>query len=94
MHPQALIVDASPTENDYFLRAIRVQARGMGLPVIDLPQNSQKHLAYITKLDSSSLSGKYSSVRVSDWKMLNSIQLGTSFMWIFLFTRLLGRQAA
>jgi hypothetical protein len=58
MHPQAVVVDASTIENDYFLRAIRMQARGMGVPVIDLPQDSQKHLAYITKLDSSSLGGK------------------------------------
>lgn len=59
MHPQAVIVDASATENDYFLRAIRMQARGMSVPVIDLPQDSQKHLAYMTKLDSSSLGGKH-----------------------------------
>lgn len=57
MHPQAVIVDASTIENDYFLRAIRMQANGMGVPVMDLPQDSQKHLAYMTKLDSSSLSG-------------------------------------
>ncbi|KAH8912482.1 hypothetical protein BR93DRAFT_79909 [Coniochaeta sp. PMI_546] len=55
MHPQAVIVDASTIENVHFLRAIRMQARGMGIPVIDLPQDSQKHLAYMTKLDSSSL---------------------------------------
>lgn len=58
MHPQAVIVDASTIENVHFLRAIRMQARGMGIPVIDLPQDSQKHLAYMTKLDSSSLAGK------------------------------------
>jgi hypothetical protein len=58
VHPQAVIVDASAVENDYFLKAIRMQARGMGVSVIDLPQGSQKHLNYLTKLDSSSLSGK------------------------------------
>ncbi|KAB5532636.1 hypothetical protein GE09DRAFT_371859 [Coniochaeta sp. 2T2.1] len=55
MHPQAVIVDASPIEHDYFLKATRLQARAMGVPVIDLPQDSHKHLAYMTKLDSSSL---------------------------------------
>jgi hypothetical protein len=59
MHPQAVIVDASATEEDFFLAAIRVQARSMEIPVISLPANSQKQLAYITKLDSLSLSGKH-----------------------------------
>lgn len=35
----------------------------MGIPVIDLPQDSQKHVAYMTKLDSSSLKGKWRCVR-------------------------------
>lgn len=63
MHPQAVIVDASTVENVYFLRAIRMQARFMDVPVIDLPQDSQKHLAYITKLDSSSLAGKQCCIK-------------------------------
>ena len=58
MHPQAVIVDASAIEDNYFLEAIRMQAKGMGVPVIELPQDSQKHLAYMTKLDSSALGGK------------------------------------
>lgn len=56
LHPQAIVVDASSTEEPYFLEALRTKAKEIKTPVIDLPANSQKQLAYMTKLDSSSLS--------------------------------------
>lgn len=59
LHPQAIVVDASSTEEPYFLEALRTKAKEIKTPVIDLPANSQKQLAYMTKLDSSSLSGKH-----------------------------------
>ncbi|KAL2023399.1 hypothetical protein VTK56DRAFT_2756 [Thermocarpiscus australiensis] len=55
MHPQALLVDSSGVEEDYFLAAVRKQAPALGIPVIGLPDNAHSRLAWITKLDSSSL---------------------------------------
>lgn len=52
-------MDASSTEETYFLEAIRTKAKEVTIPVINLPANSQKQLAYMTKLDSASLSGKH-----------------------------------
>jgi hypothetical protein len=57
MHPQALVVDASGPENEYFLSGIRKQASTSDIPLIELPENAHSRLAWITKLDSSSLAG-------------------------------------
>lgn len=58
MHPQALLVDASGAEEDYFLAAVRKQAPVSGIPLIELPENAHSRLPWITRLDSSSLAGK------------------------------------
>ncbi|KAK3400107.1 hypothetical protein B0T20DRAFT_434897 [Sordaria brevicollis] len=55
MHPQAVLVDASGEEADYFLPAARAQASQEGFPVLELPEGAQKRLAWMTKLDSASL---------------------------------------
>ncbi|EAA33065.3 hypothetical protein GE21DRAFT_5699 [Neurospora crassa] len=55
MHPQAVLVDASGEEEEYFLPAARAQASEEGFPLIELPKGAQKHLAWMTKLDSASL---------------------------------------
>ncbi|KAK4236208.1 hypothetical protein C8A03DRAFT_35908 [Achaetomium macrosporum] len=55
MHPQALVVDASWTEEDYFLSAVRKQAPVSKIPLIELPEKAHSRLGWITKLDSSSL---------------------------------------
>ncbi|CCC11822.1 hypothetical protein SMACR_04803 [Sordaria macrospora] len=55
MHPQAVLVDASGEEEEYFLPAARDQASEEGFPLIELPQGTQKRLAWIPKLDSASL---------------------------------------
>ncbi|KAJ4300305.1 hypothetical protein N0V88_002978 [Collariella sp. IMI 366227] len=57
LHPQALLVDASAVEEDYFVSALRKQAPVSGIPLIELPENANFKLAWITKLDSSSLAG-------------------------------------
>jgi hypothetical protein len=57
MHPQAMIIDASGLEEDYFLASMRKQAPDSGIPLIELPENSITQLAWISKLDSSSLAG-------------------------------------
>ncbi|KAG7287852.1 hypothetical protein NEMBOFW57_007369 [Staphylotrichum longicolle] len=58
MHPQAMIIDASGLEEDYFLTSMRKQAPDSGIPLIELPENSVTQLAWISKLDSSSLAGQ------------------------------------
>ena len=58
MHPQALLVDASGMEEDYFLASIRKQAPISGIPLIELPEHAPSRLGWIVKLDSSSLAGK------------------------------------
>ncbi|KAK3944915.1 hypothetical protein QBC46DRAFT_350271 [Diplogelasinospora grovesii] len=55
MHPQAVLIDSSSAEERYFLDTMRVQAPNLEIPVIELPENAPKQLAWITKLDSSSL---------------------------------------
>ena len=58
MHPQALLVDVSGMEEDYFLASIRKQAPISGIPLIELPEHAPSRLGWIVKLDSSSLAGK------------------------------------
>lgn len=62
MHPQAMLVDASGVEDDYFLAAIRKQAPILNIPLIELPENAHSRLGWLTKLDSSSLGGKCAGV--------------------------------
>ena len=60
MHPQAIVVDSSEAEEDYFLRAFRDQVRGTKSALIELPENPVPRLSWITKLDASALSGSFS----------------------------------
>ncbi|KAL2131536.1 hypothetical protein VTI74DRAFT_4913 [Chaetomium olivicolor] len=55
MHPQAIVVDTSGVEEEYFLSAIKKQAGVSGIPLIELPENASSRLAWLAKLDSSSL---------------------------------------
>lgn len=58
MHPQAVIVDNSGTEEEYFLRGVRDRSIELGRTLIELPYNAEQSLIWITRLDSSSLNGK------------------------------------
>lgn len=58
MHPQAIIVDGSKIEDDFFLRAVRQKAATLSKTVIELPENSEQTLQWITRLDAASLSGR------------------------------------
>ena len=58
MHPQALVVDTSELEEDFFLAGIMKQAPDSGVPVIEIAENARSRLAWIAKLDSSSLAGR------------------------------------
>ncbi|KAN0096443.1 hypothetical protein V8E51_015248 [Hyaloscypha variabilis] len=56
IHPQATFVDASGEEEIWFLKGIKDRAVAAGRTVIDLPENAEQSLMWITMLDSSSLS--------------------------------------
>ncbi|RTE73992.1 hypothetical protein BHE90_011591 [Fusarium euwallaceae] len=56
MHPQAIIVDGSHLEDDFFLRSIRDQVMGTKSALIELPDKPEKRFSWISKLDASSLS--------------------------------------
>jgi hypothetical protein len=58
MHPQAIIVDSTHTEEDYFLQAVRDQIPSTKSALIELPDKPETRLAWISKLDSTALSGK------------------------------------
>jgi len=59
MHPQAIIIDASGDETSIFHQGMRVQVKSMNVPLVELPKDSTSQLAYLAKLDSSSLAGRY-----------------------------------
>ncbi|OAA65970.1 hypothetical protein SPI_02757 [Niveomyces insectorum RCEF 264] len=56
MHPQAVIVDGSNTEEAYLLKGIRSYNKGSQAALIELPTNAAKRLGWLTTLDSASLS--------------------------------------
>lgn len=58
MHPQAVIMDGSKTEDDFFLRGIREKGAEFKANLIEIPDIASKRLLWLTKLDSSSLAGK------------------------------------
>ncbi|KAG5980877.1 hypothetical protein E4U55_003546 [Claviceps digitariae] len=56
MHPQALIVDSTSAEDNYFLASVRAYIRSTSATLIELPDCPSKRLAWMSKLDSSALS--------------------------------------
>jgi hypothetical protein len=56
VHPQATFVDDSGEEEIWFLKGIKDRAGAAGRTVIDLPENAEQNLMWITMLDSVSLS--------------------------------------
>ncbi|QSZ34348.1 hypothetical protein DSL72_005939 [Monilinia vaccinii-corymbosi] len=55
-HPQAVIIDASKDEDQFFISALRTRAGSLGRTLIELPKNVEQNLMWITQLDSASLS--------------------------------------
>lgn len=55
MHPQAVIIDNSGIEDEFFLKAFRERASLLGKTLIELPDDAEQSLRWITRLDSSSL---------------------------------------
>lgn len=66
VHPQATFVDASGEEEAWFLKGVKDRAIPLGRTVIDLPENAEKNLMWITLLDSASLSGMLNLLWVDD----------------------------
>lgn len=58
MHPQAVIVDSSSTEESYFLSGLRDKIRDTDATLIELPENTGQRFSWLSKLDSSALAGK------------------------------------
>lgn len=58
MHPQAVFIDSSAAEEDYFLSAARDMVRRTRSALIELPENPRTSLAWVTKLDAAALSGR------------------------------------
>ena len=59
MFPQAILIDNSGVEDEFFLKALRERAPALGKTLIELPGNAEQSLRWITKLDSSSLNCEY-----------------------------------
>lgn len=58
MHPQAIIVDGSTTEEAVFLKSMREQTGTLKSAFIEIPEHGVDGLAWLTKLDCGSLAGK------------------------------------
>ncbi|KAF2765365.1 hypothetical protein EJ03DRAFT_331043 [Teratosphaeria nubilosa] len=56
MHPQAMIMDDSSKEDEFFTRAMRAEARKYGRPLIEIPAGKYEEFFWVTRLDSGSLS--------------------------------------
>ncbi|KAH0496974.1 hypothetical protein TgHK011_004312 [Trichoderma gracile] len=55
MHPQAIIIDSSSTEENYFLSGVRDEIRSMEAALIELPERPGKRFTWLSKLDASAL---------------------------------------
>ncbi len=55
--PRATFIDGSGEEEIWFLQGVMQRARSLDKTVIELPENAEQNLMWITLLDSSSLSG-------------------------------------
>lgn len=58
VHPQATFVDSSGGEELWFMKGLKERAAILGRTVIELPENAERNLMWLTFLDSASLSGK------------------------------------
>jgi hypothetical protein len=55
MHPQAIIIDGSGNEDEFFLKGLQMQSNAMGKTLINLPSDAAQNIRWITRLDSISL---------------------------------------
>jgi hypothetical protein len=87
MHPQAILIDSTTDEEDFFLLGVRDEVRGTNSALIELPERPGESLAWVTKLDSASLSGKKRSMPRNVSRLiqcqrasLTHLQFGTRYM--------------
>lgn len=59
MHPQAIIIDGSNTEDAYLQSGMRTFAESSQTSLLELPTRGAHRLAWLTKLDSASLSSMF-----------------------------------
>jgi len=57
VHPQAMIVDGSDSEEAFFTDSVWEQAGELKIPLIEIPERGANKLPYLAKLDSASLAG-------------------------------------
>ena len=57
VHPQAVFIDGAGQEEQYFLKGVRERANSLERTLIELPDNAEQTLMWITRLDSAALSG-------------------------------------
>ncbi|KAI9801739.1 MAG: hypothetical protein M1825_003111 [Sarcosagium campestre] len=55
MHPQAVLIDNSGREDDFFIKSAKSKAKDMGMSLIELPANAAEKMMWISRLDSDSL---------------------------------------
>ncbi|KAJ4368040.1 hypothetical protein N0V83_006395 [Neocucurbitaria cava] len=55
LHPQAIIIDDSSSEDKFLVRGMRTKTEQLGTPLIEVPKNKLEDLAWITRLDAGSL---------------------------------------
>lgn len=55
MHPQAIITDDESLEDSFFSRAMQAKAKGIGRPLIEIPEGRYEDFLWLTRLDSGSL---------------------------------------
>ncbi|TVY44322.1 hypothetical protein LSUB1_G001294 [Lachnellula subtilissima] len=56
VHPQATFIDGSGEEEPFFLKGLKSRAASLQRTVIELPDNAEQYLMWVTLLDSASLS--------------------------------------
>lgn len=76
VHPQATIVDGSGFEERYFMVGVKDRANSLGNTVIDLPENVEQNMMWITLMDSHSLAGKLPSRRKTSFTDECSLEQG------------------
>jgi len=57
VHPQATLIDSSGEEEVFFTKGLIARAKALGKTVIELPENADQGMMWLTMLDSASLSG-------------------------------------
>lgn len=60
--PKAALIDGSGEEEPFLLKGLKARAISLQKTVIELPESAEQNLMWITLLDSSSLSGKSSTL--------------------------------